>query len=509
MTDRSRVAASSAWSILQAAQVGALPLEAEDEARMEGSEAEFDARLRAGDDVYGVTHGFGPLVRFAADRSDDAQGLNLIHHLAVGQEPVLPPEPTKVLLWLRLNGMRRGYSAIPPKRWNELAGFVNRGFLPVVPTRGNVSASGDLVPLAHAALALAGWGLAWRQRGHQWTQVSADRALDELGLQPIRWAARDALAFVNGSSASLALALCNHVEALKLTWSVCALTGRVVTLLGASTEPYADIVAEARGGSPGHRQAAAWVREHTHRDRRGRDARALQERYSLRCVPQIAGAVLDYLWASEAILLREAGGCSDNPVIGGEGVFHAGNFHAIGAGLASDLHLLAVHQLAFVAERQVALLVDPSSNGGRPILLAARPGATSGVAGLQLAATGMLAEIRQRSLPATITALPTNLSNQDVVPMSLNGAMAVSEVVRLARLILGSLAIAVSQWEQAGPPADAGPDGQLWAGLRELSPRLTEDRPLSEEVRQVAELLMTAASLACAGLAEPRVEVSA
>jgi histidine ammonia-lyase len=469
---------------------------------MEASEAELDARLNAGDDVYGVTRGFGPLVGFAADRDDDAQGLNLVHHLAVGQDPVLAPEPTKVLLWLRLNGMRRGYSAIAPKRWYELAEFVNGGFLPVVPTRGNVSASGDLVPLAHAALAMAGRGMAWRQVGHRWTQIAAEQALDELGLLPIRWGAREALAFVNGSSASLALALFNHVEALKLTWSVCALTGRVVTLLGASTEPYAAIVAEARGGSPGQRQAAAWVREHTAGDRRAREARALQERYSLRCVPQIAGAVLDYLWASEDILLREASGCSDNPVIGSDGVFHAGNFHAIGAGLASDLHLLVVHQLAFVAERQLALLVDPSSNGGRPILLAHRPGATSGVAGLQLAATGMLAEIRQRTLPATVTALPTNLSNQDVVPMSLNGAMAVSEVVRVAGLILGSLAIVVSQWEQAGPRSDAGTDAELWAGLRALSPRLTEDRPLSEEIRQAAALLTEAAADACAGLAE-------
>lgn len=493
--------ALSAWWAVHQAHATRLALGPDDVARMEASRAELEARLEAGDDVYGITSGFGPLVDFSADTEDGAQGLNLIHHLAVGQDPVLAPEATKVLMWLRLNGMRRGYSAIAPDRWNVLADLVNAGFLPVVPARGSVSASGDLVPLAHAALALAGEGSAWLQDGCTWTRVATGEALARIGLPPVRWRAREALAFVNGSSASLALALLNHVEALKLTWSLCALTGRIVALLGASTEPYADIVADARGSSPGHRRAARWIREHACGDRSAHHARTLQERYSLRCVPQIAGAVLDYLSASEEILLREASGCSDNPVIGPEGVFHGGNFHAIAAGLASDLHLLAIHQLAFVAERQLAVLVDPSSNGGRPALLAPRPGATSGLAGLQLAATGMLAEIRQRAHPATLTALPTNLSNQDVVPMSLNGAMATSEVLRLARLIFGSLAVAISQWEQAGRDVDPRLDnGELWAELRRLSPRLTEDRPLGGEVREAAALVTEAASEPCAVL---------
>ncbi|NYI06955.1 aromatic amino acid ammonia-lyase [Allostreptomyces psammosilenae] len=481
----------SARDLVRSTEHARLVLEPGARARMDASADRLERALADGAEVYGLTRGFGPLATHPAGPDDAAQGLGLIHHLAAGQGPALPAASTRLMLRLRLEGMTRGYSGVRPATWAALAGAYNAGFLPVVPARGSVSASGDLLPLAHAALAFAGDGEAWRRAaGGEWRREPAAPALARLGLRPVRWRAREALAFVNGSSASLAVALENHVALLELGWLAAMLTGRVVALLGATGEPYLDGVTEARGGLAGHRHAARWIVEQAGPPLPAADARALQEPYSLRCAPQVIGSVLDHLWAAEALLLREARGCSDNPVITADAVLHAGNFHAVGAGVASDLHAVLAHQLAFLAERQLALLVDPARNGGLPPLLAASPGATSGLAGLQLAASAMVAEIRQKSFPATATALPTNLSNQDHVPMSLVGAVRTREQLELGGLVTASLAVAAAQVQHilGAPPTDA-----LWSALLARSPRLVADRPLAAEVRGVRDLLLRAA----------------
>jgi histidine ammonia-lyase len=282
-----------------------------------------------------------------------------------------------------------------------------------------------------------------------------------------------------------------------LAWAVCALTGRVVSMLGCSLEPYAPEVAIARGGSAGHEQAVEWIREHSPSDPEDQRARALQEPYSVRCVPQIVGAVLDFLGATGSILVTEALGTSDNPVVVDGSIFHAGNFHAISSGLASDLMSSLVHQLAFVAERQLSLLLDPATNGGRNPFLAPDPGATSGLAGVQLAATAMLAEIRQLCLPSTTTALATNLGNQDVVPMSLNGAIKVRGQIELANLIVASHALVVTHY---GFDASIQATSKLWASLADATAPLTIDRPLAADVRLIRDLLLEASTRPCASM---------
>ncbi|MDG4750876.1 MULTISPECIES: aromatic amino acid ammonia-lyase [Micromonospora] len=439
--------------------------------------------------IYGVSRGFGPLAEFSADDDPTRHGLGLIAHLSVGQGPHLPRETTRLMMEMRLRGMTRGFSGIEPERWSVLARMLNAGFVPVVPSLGSVSASGDLIPLAHAASCLAGEGMAWSPDGGS-EVTTAREALRALDLEPFVWHAREALAFVNGTSASLAATVLNHVRIRRQCWILATLTGVIVDVLRGNAEPYSEVVALARGNSAGHRLAASWVRAQITEPQDASSARKLQEQYSLRCVPQIVGSVLDFLDATDAVLSREVHGCSDNPVVSTDGIFHAGNFYAVTQGLASDQHVTLVHQVAYVAERQLALLVNPASNGNLPPLLASRPGANSGLAGVELAACAYLSEIRMLSTPATVTPVPANVDNQDVVPMALTSALRVARQLDLADLVLGSLGLAVAQiLRLTGAQATSRDD---WtATLLSLSAAFEDDRPLHGEVRTVADALHT------------------
>lgn len=479
----------TACEIVYSTEQAHLELRDDDIERMTGSRSCLDRALEAGEPVYGLTRGFGPLVSYSADKDGTAQGTNLILHLAAGQGEPLPPNTTRLMLRLRLEGMKLGFSGISPADWQCLADAYNAGFTPVVPSKGSVSASGDLVPLAHAALALAGDGEAWVEVDGHHRKERASTVLKRLGVEPITWSARDALAFVNGSSASLAVTLQNHVELLEQSWVSSAVTGRLINLLGCCTEPYAPTVVAARGGSLGHARASQWIRAQVSNEMPASKARSLQEPYSLRCAAQIIGAVLDQLWSSEPHLVKEARGCSDNPVVSTDGVFHAGNFHAITSGIVSDLHVILAHQLAFLAERQLAVVVEPSLNGGLPALLAPNPGATSGLAGVQIAASAMVAEMRLKATPATTTALPTNLTNQDIVPMSLASALRTAGTLELGSLVLSSLAVAIAQVDQL---QGSNPGDDMWARIADDCPRLESDRSLSSDVRAVRNTLFVA-----------------
>jgi histidine ammonia-lyase len=454
---------------------------------MESSRQVLSSAIDAGMPVYGVNRGFGPLAEFAADEKADRHGLGLIAHLSAGQGDDLDLETTRLMIELRLAGMRLGYSGISPTRWDELNTLMTSGFVPVVPSLGSVSASGDLIPLAHAARAMSGEGTAWGPCDGVMVKKPAAQWLHDLGIAPIVWQPREALAFVNGSSASLAIALVNQRRIRQQCRVAAALTGLIVNTLGANSEPYADTVCTARGNSPGHHMAAEWISGEITDVRDARTARRLQEPYSLRCAPQVLGSVLDFLEMTDVLLNREASGCSDNPIVSEAGVFHAGNFYAVTAGLASDQHAVLGHQISFMAERQLALILNPVSNGGLPPLLAPVPGATSGLAGVQLTASALLAEIRQMSAPGTTTPVPTNLDNQDMVPMALMSGLRSARLLDRGALILGSLGVGVAQLLHAARARKVTP---LGAEILARSAPLQRDRPLAEEVHTMSEFLL-------------------
>lgn len=457
-----------------------------DIARLKSSADTVDQYLADGRPIYGLTQGFGPLVLYPA-KSEMEQGNSLISHLGTSQGAPLPPEASRLVLWLRLNSMRSGFSAVSPDLWQTLADLWNRGFTPVIPRDGTVSASGDLQPLACAALAFAGIGQAWvRDANGQWQRRPAKEALDELGVAPFEWPVREALAFVNGTGVCLAVSILNQQSAMRLVRAVAVLTGRLATLLQANPEHFHTGVQQARG-QVGQRIAAGWIRNELPADLARGEDRPLQEPYSLRCGPQVLGAALDQLTSAGEVLLREAQGCTDNPITFAGEVLHGGNFHAMPVGLASEQIGLAMHTVAYLAERQLGLLVNPTTNGNLPTMLTPRAGRGCGLAGVQISATSFISRIRQLVQPASLTTLPTNGWNQDHVPMALNSANGVSDALELGWLAVGSLAVGVAQLAAMVEP-DAPQEG-LWAQLAEMSPPLDADRPMAHEVRTGAALL--------------------
>ncbi|MDT0456824.1 aromatic amino acid ammonia-lyase [Streptomyces sp. DSM 41527] len=461
------------------------PLADADVARMRESGVTVDTYLAEGKPVYGLTQGFGPLVTYSST-SEMEQGSSLISHLGTAQGRPLGPEASRLVFWLRLNSMRKGFSAVSPSFWQRLADLWNAGFTPVIPRDGTVSASGDLQPLAHVALACAGYGEAWvRDAQGEWSPRPASQALAELGTEPLEWPVREALAFVNGTGVSLAVAILNQRSAVRLVRAVATLTARLTVLLGGNAEHYDEGVGQARN-QPGQLRVARWIRQGLPEDHRRDERRPLQEPYSLRCAPQVLGAVLDQLTFAGEVLLREANGVTDNPLTHEGRVLHAGNFHAMPVGFASEQTGLALHMAAYLAERQLGLVVNPTTNGDLPIMLTPRAGRGCGLAGVQISATSFISRIRQLVTPASLTTLPTNGWNQDHVPMALNGANGVGEALDLGWLAVGSLALGAAQL--AVMTEDAPEPAGVWAQLAGISPALEADRPMAAEVRAAAEL---------------------
>ncbi|QFQ99385.1 aromatic amino acid lyase [Streptomyces phaeolivaceus] len=491
--DLAEITRAASWT----AKLG--PLTDADIARMATSARTIDDHLVTGKPIYGLTQGFGPLVTFAA-KSEAEQGNSLISHLGTGQGRPLPPEVARLVVWLRLNSMRKGFSAVSPDFWQRLADLWNEGFTPAIPRDGTVSASGDLQPLAHAALAFAGYGEAWvRDNAGGWTLTPAKDALAALGAEPLDWPVREALAFVNGTGVGLAVAILNQQSAVRLVRAVAELTARLTVLLGGNTEHYDEGIGRARN-QVGQLRVANWIRQSLPENLERDEDRPLQEPYSLRCAPQALGAVLDQLTMAGEVLLREANGVTDNPVTYEGRVLHGGNFHAMPVGFASEQTGLAMHMAAYMAERQLGLVTNPTTNGGLPPMLTPRAGRGCGLAGVQISATSFVSRIRQLVTPASLTTLPTNGWNQDHVPMALNGANGVAEALELGWLVVGSLALGAAQLAVM-TGKDTGTTG-VWAELARISPPLEADRPMAAEVRAAADLFVRQAEAVLAAQAE-------
>jgi histidine ammonia-lyase len=273
---------------------------------------------------------------------------------------------------------------------------------------------------------------------------------------------------------------------MRLVRAGAVLSGRLALLLGANPEHYEAGHGIARG-QLGQLTAADWIRRELPAGMTRDARRPLQEPYSLRCAPQVLGAVLDQLDNAGAVLAREVVGCQDNPITFEGQVLHGGNFHAMPVGLVSDQIGLAMHMAAYLSERQLGLLLSPSTNGDLPPMLTPRAGRGCGLAGVHISATSFISRIRQLAAPASLTTLPTNGWNQDHVPMALNGANSVAEALELGWLVIGSLALGVAQLASiTGQRTD---ESGVWAELARISPPLDADRPMAAEVRAARDLM--------------------
>lgn len=456
--------------------------------------------------VYGITTGFGPLAnrRVAAAEGETLQQ-NLVHHLASGVGPPLGWAEARAVMLARLMSLLQGWSGASPEAVALLVAVLSSDLAPKLPSRGTVGASGDLTPLAHMVLCLQGRGDFLDRTG---AEISGPEALARLGRDPLSLVRRDGLALVNGTSAMTGLAVLSSREAQRaLSWAV-ALSAGMMEVMRGHAEAWAPEFARARP-HPGQAWAADALRARldgateVQRDPIARGcpdapvtgiaAEAGQDAYTLRCAPQVIGAVADSLAWHDRVTGTELNAATDNPIFPQEGdvpALHGGNFMGQHVGLVSDALCNALVVLAGLAERQVARLTDERLNGGLPAFLhRGTPGLNSGFMGAQVTATAILAEMRARLGPVSGLSISTNGANQDVVSLGTIAARGVRQALPDLFRLQAILAMAVAQARDIrGLPETAWSRSlvAVCTFVRSVHPPLETDRPLGGEIEALA-----------------------
>ena len=430
-------------------------------ARIRQGRAKLEERLAAGDRIYGVNTGVGGNIKFALDAAQTERFQhNLMNHLSCGTGAPLSQDVVRAAMLLRLATFSRGSSAV---RWELVAALrqlLNRGIVPVVPRYGSVGASGDLMPSAYIGRALSGMG----QVDFQGRRMPAEEALRAAGLTTIRFAPKEGLALINGTTGMTAFAALLWVDAWRVLRALLGAVALAIEALQAPSEAYQPWVHESKG-HPGQIAVAAYVRGLLGGS--GFVTESLMQRcYSLRCVPQGLGPAWEALEAARAVVEREINSANDNPLIDPDtgDLYRAGNFY--GGHIA---RLLDTLKLDFAIEGNwanalFAVLVDDKFNGGLPANLVPEPGMNSGFKGMQLSITSLTCAIRQMAGPSSIHSLPTEQYNQDVVSLGMHAAVTAADAIECLRNAMAMVLLAAAQAVdlRGGPgPAGAGKPARL------------------------------------------------
>ena len=399
--------------------------------RMQESRDLIERLVAAGEVVYGVTTGFGALAsRSVAPADAERLQENLLMSHAAGVGAPLDTEIVRAMLLLRANTLALGHSGCRPEIVDRLLAFLALGIHPVVPAQGSVGASGDLAPLAHLALPLIGRGRVEINGG----VMPAANALRRAGLQPLTLQAKEGLALLNGTQLMTAIGalLLADADRLGATASVAAAIS-VEALLG--TDVAFSAAYQLARPHPGQIAVAAelrhLLRDSTIQTAHHGDPHKVQDPYSLRCVPQVHGAVRDALDHLRRVLDIEMNSATDNPLVfpeggvaaedalatGGGRVISGGNFHGEPVALALDFAKIAVAELGSISERRTSLLLDPRLNGGLPAFLAPASGLDSGLMIVQYTAAALASENKVLAHPASVDSIPTSANQEDHVSM--------------------------------------------------------------------------------------------
>ncbi len=442
------------------------------------------------DPVYGVTTGFGKLADQRISPSDIAQlQLNLVRSHSAGVGDPLTAEETRGLLLLRANVLARGHSGVRPLVVEHLLALLNRNVLPLVPSRGSVGASGDLAPLAHLTLVLIGEGEALVQN----RRVSGRTALRSAKLAPLRLQAKEGLSLVNGTQAMLSLGLlllrrCEHlVETADLagSLSVEALKGTPVAFEPRiqKLRPYPGqltVAANLTALMAGSRIRASHI-----------GCKRVQDAYSLRCMPQVHGAVRDALDHVSATLEIEMNSVTDNPLVFADRneVVSGGNFHGQPLGLVLDYLAIAMTELASISERRIERLTNPEY-GDLPPFLSPRPGLHSGFMLAQVTAAALASENKVLSHPASVDSIPTSGNQEDHVSMGMGSALKLKQIITNAEHIMAIELLCGAQGIDFHRPLQPGIGTRLaWRQIRRRVPRLTKDRVLAPDIERIRGLI--------------------
>jgi len=462
----------------------ALRLSAHDRDRIAVAGSLVDDIIAAGDAAYGINTGFGLLAqtRIPSDQLELLQRNLLLSH-AAGVGEALPDAVVRLILALKINALARGYSGITMTVMDALLALLEHEVYPVIPAQGSVGASGDLAPLAHLSTILLGIGLV-RVRG---TVLPAAEGLRMAGLAPLKLRAKEGLALINGTQVSTALALAGLFGTEDVFASAVVAGAMSVDALKGSDAPFDARVHEVRG-QPGQIAVAREYRDliagsairASHLD-----CTRVQDPYSFRCQPQVMGACLDLIRNCSVTLGLEANAVTDNPLLFVEtgDVISGGNFHAEPVAFVADTLALAIAEIGSLAERRVAVLVDPKMSG-LPAFLVENSGVNSGFMMAQVTAAALVSENKALASPCSVDSIPTSANQEDHVSMATHAARRLGPMVDNAAAVVGIELLAAAQGIDYHRPALSSPGlEQVHAGIRGEVAFYGVDRYFSPDIK--------------------------
>ncbi len=446
---------------------------------------------QSGNTVYGINTGFGALAHqsIAHDQLQALQENIVLSHAAGVGEP-LPAGVVRLILLLKINSLAQGYSGIQPQTLKALIALLNADLLPVIPAKGSVGASGDLAPLAHMAAVLIGVGDVIQQG----QRLSAVEALDQLEMKPITLQAKEGLALLNGTQVSTAIAIGALLQTETLFHNAIVAGSMSVEAAAGSFKPFDARIHQVRG-QLGQQQVAQWYREWlTESEINSSHAvcQRVQDPYSLRCQPQVMGACWDTWQHVAQILVREANGVSDNPLLfpdNGDSI-SGGNFHAEPVAMVADMLALVLSEIAAMSERRIALLIDKHFSE-LPGFLVKESGLNSGFMLAHVTATALASENKALATPRCVDSMPTSANQEDHVSMATNAARRLLEMAENSTYVVAIELLAACQGVSLRAPLQTTqPLLKILTRVRQQVPEYTQDRYFAPDIEAIYQLIV-------------------
>lgn len=451
------------------------------------------AKAVAGTDaVYGVNTGFGKLASVKIDAKDTAvlqRNLILSHCCGVG--PPIPRGHARLLMALKLFSLGRGASGVRLEIVDLIEAMLEKGVTPVIPAQGSVGASGDLAPLAHMAAAMMGHG----QAEYDGTVMSGDKALTAAGLMPLELGPKEGLALINGTQFSTAFALAGLFGAWRGVHSALVTSALSTDAIMGSTAPLQPEIHSLRGHR-GQIEAAKIMRAllagSEIRESHVVDDARVQDPYCIRCQPQVIGAAIDVLRMAARTLEIESNAATDNPLVlvGADLIVSGGNFHAEPVGFAADMIALAIAEIGAIAQRRVALIVDPVLSFNLPPFLTPNPGLNSGYMIAEVTTAALMSENKHLANPCVTDSTPTSANQEDHVSMAAHGARRLGPMIDNLNCILGIELLCAAQGIDFRAPLVTSDTLQcVVARVRKDVETLGEDRYLAPDLKKATVMI--------------------
>ena len=449
--------------------------------RIQRSRKTVEDILASGRAVYGINTGFGKLVdvHIPPDELRQLQ-LNLVRSHCCGVGEPLDEPSTRAMMLLRANVLAKGFSGVRPIVAETLVQMLNAGIHPVIPSRGSVGASGDLAPLAHLALGLIGEG----DVSFNGKIVPANEAMQSAAIVPLQLEAKEGLALINGTQAMSALGSLAVLEVEALVRRANTVAAMTLEALRGSYRPFDERIHAVRPHSGQIRVAAEMLSllQESEVAKSHENCGRVQDAYSLRCIPQVHGAVLNVVDHVRKVLETEINSGTDNPLVfpDTEEVISGGNFHGEPIAMALDYLAIATAELASISERRIERLINADLSDGLPPFLIDNPGTNSGFMIAQVTAVALVAENKVLAHPASVDSLPTSGNREDHVSMGMTSAIKLQQIVENVNTVIAIEALCAAQGLDFLLPLKPGKGSLIaYQKIRETIPHIKQDTILS------------------------------